>query len=70
MKAHGLPLMNLYYEHRADRVVENEDVKVLWDFNIQVDKFIKARRPNIILVRIKKKDCVIIDISVPGDVRT
>ena len=26
MKAHGLPLMNLYYEHRADRVVENEDV--------------------------------------------
>ena len=43
------------YDHRANKVVENEDVKVLWDFNIQVDKFIEARRPDIILVRKKRK---------------
>ena len=43
------------YDHRANKVVENEDVKVLWDFNIQVDKFIEARQPDIILVRKKKK---------------
>ena len=51
MKAHELPHTKSWYEHRAYKVVKNEDVKVLWDFNIQVDKFIEARRPNIILVR-------------------
>ena len=45
-------------------------MKVLWNFNIQVDKFIKARWPGIILVGKKKKECVIIDITVPGDIRT
>ena len=54
MKAHGLPHTKSWYEHRADKVVENEDVKVLWDFNSQVEKFIKARRPDIILVRKKE----------------
>ena len=46
------------------------DVKVLWGFNIQVDKFIEARRPDISLVRKKKKECVIIDIAVPGNIKT
>ena len=45
-------------------------MKVLWDFNVFVDKFIEARRPDIILVKKKEKECVIIDIAVPGDVRT
>ena len=42
----------------------------MWDFNIQVDKFIEARRPDISLVRKKKKECVIIDIAVPGNIKT
>ena len=70
MKAHGLSHTKSWYDHRADKVVENKDVKVLWNFNIQVDKFIEARRPNIIFVRKKKTECVIIDIAVPGDIRT
>lgn len=70
MKAHGLPHTQSWYEHRAEKVVENEDVKVLWDFNVFVDKFIEARRPDIILVKKEVKECVIIDIAVPGDVRT
>ena len=39
-------------------------MKILWDFNIQVDKFIEARRPDIILIRKKKIECLIIDIAV------
>ena len=54
MKVHGPPHMNSWYEHRADKVVENKDMKVLSDFNIQVEKFIEARRPDIVLVRKKK----------------
>ena len=68
MKAYGLPHTKSWYEHKADKVVENEDAKVLWDFKIQVDKFTEARQPDIILVRKKKKECVIIDIA--GDIRT
>ena len=37
---------------------------------MQVDKFIKARRPDIILVKKKKKECVIINIAVLGNIRT
>ena len=70
MKAHELLHTKSWYDHRAGKVVENEDVKALSDFNIQVDKFIEARRPNIIFVRKKKTECVIIDIAVPGDIRT
>ena len=35
-----------------------------------VVKFIEARRPDIILVKWKVKECVIIEIAVPWDVRT
>ena len=31
-----------WYEHRAETVVENGSIKLLWDFNIQTDKFIEA----------------------------
>ena len=34
METHGLPHTKSWHDHRADKVVENEDVKVLWDFNI------------------------------------
>ena len=63
VKAHGLSHTKSWYEHRADKVVEKK-VKILWDFNIQVDKFIEARRPDIILIRKKKIECLIIDIAV------
>ena len=69
MKAYRLPHMKSWYDHRADKVVENENVKVLWEFNIQVEKFKEARCPDI-LVRKLKKECVIIDIAVPRDIRT
>ena len=47
--------------------MENDDVKLLWDINIQCDNIIEARRPNVILVDKKGKSCIIVDIAVPGD---
>ena len=43
--------------------------KVLWDFMIQCDRFIQARRPNIVVVDKKKKEVKLIDIAIPGDSR-
>ena len=45
------------------------DVKLIWDINIQCDNVMEARRPDLILVDRKVKSCVIIDVAVPGDRR-
>ena len=46
-------------------------VKILWDFNIRIqcDHVIECRRPDIVVVLKKEKECKIIDIAVPGDCR-
>jgi hypothetical protein len=68
-KKYHLPHTDKWYDHRAQPVVENDKVKLLWDFNIQTDKIIEARRPDLILLDKEKKECQIIDIAIPGDTR-
>ena len=58
-----------WYEHVPEGVVENEEVKVLWDINVQCDNVIEARRPDIIVIDKKERKGLIIDIAVPADVR-
>ena len=41
----------------------------MWDFSIQTDHVIRARRPNLVVVDKKERSCKIIDIAVPGDSR-
>ena len=50
------------YEHCPEGVVEDDDDKSIWDF-------MKARRPELILVDKKAKSCVIIDVPISGDCR-
>ena len=38
-----------WYEHNAEKVTENEKAKILWEFNIQTDHVIQARRPDIVV---------------------
>ena len=52
-----------------ESVVEDDDVKLIWDINIQCDNVMEARSPDLILVEKKAKSCVIIDVAVPGDCR-
>ena len=45
---------------------------LLWDFNIQTDHLIPARRPDLIIINKKKKKkkiCKIVDFAVPADHR-
>lgn len=70
LKAYGFPHSENWYNHVTEAVVENEKTKILWDFNIYVDKYIEARRPDIVLVDKANQECTIIDIAVPGDART
>ena len=49
-----------WYEHCPEGVVE-DDVKLIWDINIQCDAMVAWWT--------KAKSCVIIDVAVPGDCR-
>ena len=41
----------------------------MWDFSIQTDHVIEARRPDLLVVEKKERSCKIIDFAVPGDSR-
>ena len=38
-----------WYEHVSEGVVKNEEIKVLWDINIQCDNLIEARQPDLVV---------------------
>ena len=56
-----------WYMHNPAPVLENDTHKLLWDFDIQTDHLILARRPDLIIINKKKKICKIVDFAVPAD---
>ena len=42
--------------HNPESVPENETHKLLWDFDIQADHLISARRPDLIIINIKREN--------------
>ena len=54
-----------WFKHQRSSVLETDRIKVLWDFNIQRDYIIEARRPNIVIVEWEEKMSKIIDIAIP-----
>ena len=57
--------------HNSAAVPENDTHKLLWDFDIQTDHLISARRADLIVIKNKKKMriCKIFDFAVPADHR-
>ena len=46
---------NKWYMHNSAPVRENDTHKLLWDFNIQTDHLLPARRLNLMIINNKKK---------------
>ena len=44
-----------WYNHKPVSAVENDRVKILWDFNIQTDHVIQHRRPDIVVLYKNKR---------------
>ena len=57
------------YNHKPASVVENDRVKILWDFNIQTDHVIQHRRSDMVVLYKTERKCHLIDIAVPGGKR-
>ena len=47
---------NEWYMHNPAPVLENNTHKLLWDFDIQMDHQISARRPDLIIINNKKRE--------------
>ena len=60
---------NKWYMHNPEPVLENDTHKLLWDFDIQTDPLISARRPDLIIINKKKRICKIVDFAVLVDHR-
>ena len=63
------PYKQMVYAQPGASVLENDSHKLLWDFNIQTDHLIPARRPDLIIINKRKRICKIVDFAVPADHR-
>ena len=55
--------------HNQAAVLENDSHKLQWDFHIQTDHQIPARRPDLLIINKRKRICKIVDFTVPADHR-
>ena len=62
---------NKWYMHSPAYVLENDIHKLVWDFDIQTDHLISARRPDLIIINNNKKKriCKVMDFAVLADYR-
>ena len=63
----GMTTSDMWYNHQTEAVMENNNTKVLWDFQVHTDRPIRANRPDIIIKNKKTQCCLLIDVAVPGD---
>ena len=66
-KTYNIETPKNWWEY-PEKVVENDQAKILWDFHIQTDKQVRANQPDIVIVDKDKKEATIIDIAIPNDV--
>ena len=68
-RANGIHVKSKWYEHQPEAIIDNESCKILWDFTVQTDHFITAKKPEMIFIDKKHHACQIIDFAIPYDTR-
>ena len=58
-----------WYNHKPASVVDNDRVKILRVFNIQIDYVIQHRGADIVVLYKIERKCHLNDIALPGDKR-
>ena len=58
-----------WYSHVPERVLENDECKILWDFPIQTNKVLEHNKPDIVCVDKKARETLLIDPACPFDHR-
>ena len=60
---YGFSTAERWYEHSPEKVLESREVKILWDFSVQTDHEIEARKPDIIVIDKTSRECHFIEIT-------
>ena len=71
-KKFGFACTEKYYEHFVEtkmKVLENDEVKLLWDFSVQAENRTEHNKPDIVVLDKKQKLCLVIDVACPFDTR-
>ena len=55
--------------HNPESPLENDTQRLLWDFEIQTDHLISARRADLAIINKKNKTSRIVEFAVPADQR-
>ena len=61
-KKYHLPASEKWWEHNVEKVLQNAEVKILWDFKIQTDKHLAHNKPDITVV--EKTQVWLIDVAI------
>ena len=64
-KKYRLPASEKWWKHNVEKVLQNVEAKILWDFKIQIDKHLAHNIPDITVV--EKKQVWLIDVAIPED---
>ena len=56
-----------WYEHTPEELLENDNVRILWDFSVQTDCKLEHNKPDILIVDKQTGECHIIDAACPFD---
>lgn len=66
-KENNLEHTEQWWKHKPQPSAENEQIKLLYDFNIFTDKEIQARRPDVVVHDKQNRRVTIIDVACPID---
>ena len=68
-KKYGIVVNDKWCQHEPGSVIENDKCKILWDFTVQTDHIIQARRPDMIVIDKETNKAQVIDFAIPYDSR-
>ena len=66
-KNYNIQATDQWWKHQPEKVIENEEVKILWDFQLQTDRKIAHNIPDITVI--ERDQIWLIDVAIPGDAR-
>ena len=58
-----------WYMYNPESILENETHKLPWDFDIQKNHVISARRPHLVIINKKERTSRTVDFAVQADHR-
>ena len=57
------------HTHTPDKLLEIDNVKILWDFSVETDRKLEKNESDILIVDKQKGECYIIYVACPFDTR-